>query len=95
MTTQEESTRQQQALRDRAVKRLKKRRDFYGHLLIYVLVNGFLVIIWALTGQGFFWPGVVLGAWGIGLLANAWEVFGRQIDEERIQREMQRLQAPR
>jgi 2TM domain len=33
-------------LRDRAVKRLKKRRDFYTHLLTYMLVNGFLVGIW-------------------------------------------------
>lgn len=82
-----------QELRARAVKRLRKRRDFYGHLVIYVLVNGFLIGIWAITGQGFFWPAFVLGAWGIGLLANAWDVFGRQdIDERRIRREMDRLQ---
>ncbi|MGE5133031.1 MAG: 2TM domain-containing protein [Gemmatimonadota bacterium] len=82
-----------QELRARAVKRLRKRRDFYGHLVIYILVNGFLVGIWAITGQGFFWPAFVLGAWGIGLLANAWDVFGRQdIDERRIRREMDRLQ---
>lgn len=82
-----------QELRARAVKRLRKRRDFYGHLVIYILVNGFLAGIWAITGQGFFWPAFVLGAWGIGLLANAWDVFGRQdIDERRIRREMDRLQ---
>jgi 2TM domain len=81
-------------LREMAVRRLKKRRDFYGHLVIYVLVNGFLVGIWALTGMpGFFWPGIVMGAWGIGLIANAWDVFGRQeLDEQRIQREMSRIQ---
>ncbi len=82
-----------QELRARAVKRLRKRRDFYGHLVIYILVNGFLVGIWAITSHGFFWPAFVMGAWGIGLLANAWDVFGRQdIDEQRIQREMGRLQ---
>ncbi len=82
-----------QELRARAVKRLRKRRDFYGHLVIYILVNGFLIGIWAITGQGFFWPAFVLGAWGIVLLANAWDVFGRQdIDERRIRREMDRLQ---
>ena len=27
--------------RDKAVRQLKKRRDFYGHLLIYVLFNAF------------------------------------------------------
>src|SRR5689334_12601785 len=31
-------------IRARAVKQLKKRRDFYAHLLVYVLVNSFIVI---------------------------------------------------
>ncbi len=44
------------AMRDRAVKRLKKRRDFAAHLLIYTMVNTFIVIIWAVTTRGFFWP---------------------------------------
>ena len=35
----------EQAPRDKAVQQLKKRRDFYGHLLIYTLVNAFLVVI--------------------------------------------------
>ena len=41
-------------VRDRAINRLKKRRDFYTHLLVFTLVNGFVVGIWAMTGQGFF-----------------------------------------
>ncbi len=91
--TRPEDTVSEQELRARAVKRLRKRRDFYGHLVIYILVNGFLVGIWAITSQGFFWPAFVMGAWGIGLLANAWDVYGRQdIDEQRIRREMDRLQ---
>ncbi len=35
----------EQVLRDRAVKQLKKQRDFHGHLLVYLLVNAFLVAI--------------------------------------------------
>jgi|GEM_PF-4576840 len=38
----------EQAPRDKAVQQLRKRRDFRGHLLIYILVNAFLVVIWAL-----------------------------------------------
>ena len=38
-------------LRDRAVKQLKKRRDFMSHLLVYVLVNSFIVLIWAITNS--------------------------------------------
>jgi len=74
------------------VRQLKKRRDFYGHILIYVLVNAFVVVIWAVTdAHGFFWPVFPIGGWGIGVLMNAWDVFWRpEISEEDIQREMAR-----
>jgi hypothetical protein len=82
----------EQPRRDQAMQQLKKRRDFRGHVLIYVLVNAFLVAIWALTSDhGFFWPLFVIGAWGIGLVMNAWDVYWRRdITEEDIQREVER-----
>jgi 2TM domain len=83
----------EEALRDRAVTRLKKQRDFHGHLLIYVLVNAFLVVIWAITDRhGFFWPVFPIIGWGIGVVMNAWDVYARQeITEEDIQRAIERL----
>ena len=80
-----------QAPRDRATTQLRKERDFRGHLLVYVLVNAFLVAIWAVTDiQGFFWPVFVIGGWGIGLVMNAWDVYWRhEITEEDVQREME------
>ena len=82
------------APRDKAVEELKKRRDFYGHLLIYTLVNAFLVVIWAITdSHGFFWPVFPIVGWGIGVVMNAWDVFWRPgITEEDIQHEMKRQQ---
>ena len=82
-----------QVLRDKAVKQLKKQHDFRGHLLVYVLVNTFLVVIWLVTDQhGFFWPVFPIVGWGIGVIMNAWDVYGRQeISEEDIEREMDRL----
>jgi len=82
----------EQAPRDRAMEQLKKRRDFRGHVLIYVLVNAFLVAIWAMTGpHGFFWPVFVIGGWGIGVVMNAWDVYWRPgITEEDIQHEIER-----
>ena len=63
-------------LRQLALRRLKKRHDFYGHLLVYTLVNTFIVVIWALTdGNGFFWPIFPIAGWGIGLVANAYEAY--------------------
>jgi hypothetical protein len=82
----------EQAARDRAVTQLKKRRDFYGHLLIYVLVNTFFVVIWAVVGAHvFFWPVFPIVGWGIGVVMNAWDVFWRPpITEHDIRREIER-----
>jgi hypothetical protein len=79
-------------LREEAVQRLKKRQDFRAHLLVYTLVIALLWAIWALTGTAFPWPLIVMGAWGIGLIMNAYDVYGREpIREEQIQREIERL----
>jgi hypothetical protein len=61
--------------RERARMRLQTRRDFGSHVVAYVVVNAFLIGVWALTGAGYFWPAWVLGAWGAGLVLHAWEVF--------------------
>ena len=81
-------------VRDRAIKQLKKRRDFHGHLLIYFLVNTFLVVIWAVTTpSGFFWPIFPIVGWGIGVVMNAWDVyFAEDFDEDDIQDEIDRLE---
>jgi 2TM domain len=86
----------EQAARERAVTQLKKRRDFRGHLLVYVLVNTFLVVIWAVTGaHGFFWPVFFIVGWGIGVVMNAWDVYWRpRITEGDIQREIEREDKP-
>ena len=82
----------EQAVRDRAIAHLKKRRDFVGHLLVYVLVNTFIVVIWAVTGaNGFFWPVFPIVGWGIGVVMNAWDVYWRPgITEADIRHEMER-----
>lgn len=83
-----------EVLRQRAIKRLKKRRDFGAHLLVYFLVNTFIVLIWFMTGaNGFFWPVFPIVGWGIGVVMNAWDVYRNdEFDETQIRREMDRLQ---
>ena len=69
----------EQVLRDKAVRQLKKQRDFRSHVLVYVLVNTLLVVIWVMTDpHGFFWPVFPIAGWGIGVIMNAWDVYGRQ-----------------
>jgi hypothetical protein len=67
------------------------RSEFRAHLLAYVLVNAFLVAIWAATGAAFFWPVFLLAGWGIGVIFHGWDVHQRPPSEERIRREMERL----
>lgn len=79
-------------LREQAIERLKKKRDFTTHLFIYLLVNSMLVGIWAVTGGDFFWPIFPILGWGIGVGANAWDVYGRKpISEGEIEQEITRL----
>jgi hypothetical protein len=82
------------AARERAIKHLEKRRGFSGHLLVYVLVNGFLVAIWAVTGlHGFFWPVFPILGWGVAVVLNAWDVLRTDtFSEAQIQREIAHLQ---
>lgn len=83
-----------ESLREQAYQRVKKRRDFWPHLLVYLMVNAFVVVIWAMTDQGgFFWPVFLMVAWGIGVAMHAWDAFlGTQITEEDVDREVARLQ---
>ena len=85
----------EETIRDRAVRRLKKRRDFHAHLLVYVLANGCFTAVWFAAGaHGFFWPVFLIGFWGIGVVMNAWDVYhGEDFSEDQIQREMRRLSA--
>jgi hypothetical protein len=80
-------------LREQARERLEKKRDFKTHVFIYVVVNAALVGIWAIaTPDAIFWPIFPILAWGIGVLANAWEVFVRKpITDAEIEREAERL----
>lgn len=77
--------------RETAVRRLKARREFRNHVAIYLIVNALLVVIWAATGAGYFWPIWPMAGWGIGVAFNAWAVyFERPITEDEIRREMER-----
>ena len=78
-------------LREEAIARLEKKREYLAHILAFVLINGFLVVIWALTGAGFFWPLFPIAGWGIGLVFHTWDVFRRPVSEERIRREIDRM----
>ncbi|MEN8236513.1 MAG: 2TM domain-containing protein [Pseudomonadota bacterium] len=47
--------------------RVKNLREFYRHLTIYGVVNLSLILIWAISGGGYFWPIWVIVGWGVGI----------------------------
>src|SRR5690554_7397033 len=65
-----------------ARKRVKKIKEFYTHLAVYICVNIFIIFINISDlkqGESYFQPKNFMTAffWGIGLVAHALSVFGR------------------
>ena len=72
-------------LRDLALPRLRKQSEFRIFLVVYLAVNGMVVVVWAWSGAALFWPIFPIVAWSIWLAVNAWDAYGRMpISEERI-----------
>ena len=75
--------------REHARKRVQRKHKFRGDLVAYVVINAFLIGIWAVTGAGYFWPGWVLAGWGVALMLDAWNLFFRRpTTEAEIDKEM-------
>jgi fatty acid desaturase len=76
---------------EEARRRVEKRRKFRADLVAYVVINAGLIAVWAATGFGYFWPGWVLGGWGVLLLLDAWNTFYRRtVTESDIEEELNR-----
>ena len=62
---------------EQARKQVEKKRKFRGDLVAYIVINAFLIGVWAATGLGYFWPGWVLAGWGVVLVLDTWNTFFR------------------
>ncbi|MDY6795962.1 MAG: 2TM domain-containing protein [Actinomycetota bacterium] len=84
-----------ETLREKAEKRVNQRVGLLYHIGTYVVVNAFLVVIWALTGAGYPWFLWVMAGWGVGLLINIVAYFsgskGEAARERMLQKEMDRI----
>jgi signal transduction histidine kinase len=71
-----------------AIMRLRRRRGLLTHTAIFGVVQTALIIIWAVTGFGFFWPGWTIFGWGLILALHASLAILRQpITELAVTRE--------
>lgn len=79
-------------VRTRAIRRLERKREFEQHLLVFAAVNTLLIVIWAASGAGYFWPIWPLAGWGIAVALHAWRTYGQSsIGEDDIRREIERM----
>lgn len=84
-------TRSELTGREWARARVEKKHKLRADFVAYVAINTALVLAWALTGFGYFWPAWVLGFWGVFLLLDAWNVHYRKpVTEEEIDEELRR-----
>lgn len=75
---------------ENAKKQVARIREFYLHLIVYMIINAMLLMLDLVTGPGFwfFWP---LMGWGIGLAMHALNTFrfrgmlGTEWEEKKIQ----------
>ena len=78
---------------EEASKRVKAKKGFYNGLVTYAIVNAVLVVIWALTGQGYRWFLWPLGIWGVFVLGDFLRifVFGKGSDQQAIEKEVEKM----
>ena len=82
-----------QELREAALASLKHRRGLERQLRIYAITNITLVVIWALSGRGDFWPIWSIAFWGLALIwqAISYNHRPKPITEDEIRSEMTKL----
>lgn len=79
---------------EEARQRVKARKDFYGHLSAWAIVNGILIIIWFIYSFGatpwFLWP---MGIWGAFILYKYIRVFviKEKLDRDAIEKEAEKI----
>lgn len=81
----------EESLRKLAREQVEKRRGLVAGSVAWVVVNAFLVVIWAMTGRHFFWPGFVMAGWGMGMILGWWDYRRGPIKESDIDRELRRM----
>lgn len=84
----------EQAKYQDAKKRVEEIKEFYIHLITYIVVNAVLVVINLVTSPGYLWFAWALLGWGIGLVIHAFSVFssfwGKSWEERKIKEIMEK-----
>ncbi|HUR76704.1 MAG TPA: 2TM domain-containing protein [Acidimicrobiales bacterium] len=57
------------------------RTAFVVHARTYVVINAFLIAVWAMSGAGYFWPAWVIMGWGLAVVLQAMATFARSSND--------------
>ena len=79
------------ALREREARRIARRQWFWLHFAVYVTIQVFLFVIWALGDESYPWFIFPLFGWGVLIAAHAVYAFVvRDPEEMMVERAMRR-----
>ena len=84
----------EEELYEEAKRRVEAKRKFYRNLAAYLVVNVFLIIIWAFPAGGWYqWFWFPLGGWGLFILLEYIQVFvlPGSGDKAAIEKEMDKM----
>ena len=78
--------------KQQAIRRLSQKRAYRNQVQQYLLVNAVLIVLWAATDRGYFWPIWPIVGWGLSLLIQAWKLShpARPFSDAETQSEMER-----
>jgi hypothetical protein len=66
---------QQKEERSRRKFNTSRRKSFWGHLVSFLAVNLFLILLNLITSPSYFWAIFPLLGWGLGLFFHWWNVY--------------------
>ena len=79
---------------DEAKRRVKTKRDFWGHFIFYAVVNIICFLVWVLGDRGYPWFLWVLGPWGIVIILPHYLrvfVLGGKSEKRAIEKEAEKI----
>jgi uncharacterized membrane protein YiaA len=81
--------------RDRAHMNLQMRRHFQNSIMAMVVIAAFLVVVWGLSGAGYFWPGWIIAAFAVLTILRYVRHRRGPITEDEISKETDRMTSGR
>ena len=83
-----------QELYEHAKNRVKTRKKFYSHVITWVVLSVFFILL-NLATTDYFWAIFPILAWGIGVAFHGIQVFSNEWEDAEVDREFERLKRKR